>query len=68
MPASVTLKHLSYSTPDNQPLFTGLDLAFGPQRTGLIGRNGTGKSTLLKLIAGEFSTSDGTIAGRARLA
>jgi ATPase subunit of ABC transporter with duplicated ATPase domains len=62
MPASVTLKHLSYTTPDNQPLFTGLDLAFGPHRTGLIGRNGTGKSTLLKLIAGELTPADGTIA------
>ena len=62
MLASVTLKHLSYATPDNQPLLSGLDLAFGPQRTGLIGRNGTGKSTLLKLIAGELAPSDGSIA------
>jgi ATPase subunit of ABC transporter with duplicated ATPase domains len=61
MLASVTLKHLSYVTPDNQPLFTGLDLAFGPQRTGLIGRNGTGKSTLLKLIAGDLAPSEGGI-------
>ncbi|MDB5531017.1 MAG: family ATP-binding cassette protein [Devosia sp.] len=62
MPASVTLKHLSYATPDNQPLFTGLDLAFGPHRTGLIGRNGTGKSTLLRLIAGDLTPADGSIA------
>ena len=62
MLASVTLKRLSYATPDNQPLFTGLDLAFGPQRTGLIGRNGTGKSTLLKLIMGELAPGDGAIA------
>ena len=62
MLASVTLKHLSYATPDNQPLFTARELAFGPQRTGLIGRNGTGKSTLLKLIAGELTPTDGSIA------
>jgi ATPase subunit of ABC transporter with duplicated ATPase domains len=61
MSASVTLKHLSYATPDNSPLFAGLDLAFGPHRTGLIGRNGTGKSTLLKLITGELSPSHGTV-------
>jgi len=62
MPASITLKQLSYSTPDGQPLFTDLDLAFGPVRTGLIGRNGTGKSTLLKLILGQLTPSSGATA------
>ena len=65
MPASVSLHQLSWSTPDNQPLFTDLELAFGPGRTGLIGRNGTGKSTLLRLIAGRVHPTAGsvTIAG-----
>lgn len=31
------------------------------QRIGLIGRNGTGKSTLLKIITGEISVSEGII-------
>ena len=61
MPASVSLHQLSYSTPDNQPLFSGLELAFGPGRTGLIGRNGTGKSTLLRIIAGELSPASGSV-------
>ncbi|MFK4809462.1 ABC-F family ATP-binding cassette domain-containing protein [Devosia sp. ZW T5_3] len=61
MPASITLHQVSYSTPDNQPLFTGLDLSFGNERTGLIGRNGTGKSTLLRLVTGEVSPSSGSI-------
>lgn len=38
-----------------------LDLAFGPGRTGLIGRNGTGKSTLLRLIVGELNPTAGTV-------
>jgi ATPase subunit of ABC transporter with duplicated ATPase domains len=65
MPASVSLHQLSYLTPDNQPLFTGLDLSFGNHRTGLIGRNGTGKSTLLRIIAGLIPPAAGsvTIAG-----
>jgi ATPase subunit of ABC transporter with duplicated ATPase domains len=65
MPASVTLHDLSYSTPDNQPLFSGLNLSFGAARTGLIGRNGTGKSTLLRIIAGLVPPGSGsvTIAG-----
>jgi ATPase subunit of ABC transporter with duplicated ATPase domains len=61
MPASVSLHQLSYSTPDNQPLFSGLELAFGPGRTGLIGRNGTGKSTLLRLIAGQLAPAAGSV-------
>src|SRR5579871_384277 len=31
------------------------------ERIGLIGYNGTGKSTLLKLLAGEYMPSDGTV-------
>jgi ATPase subunit of ABC transporter with duplicated ATPase domains len=62
MPASVTLHDLSYSTPDSQPLFSGLNLSFGPGRTGLIGRNGTGKSTLLRIIAGLVPQSSGSVA------
>jgi ATPase subunit of ABC transporter with duplicated ATPase domains len=61
MPASVTLHDLSYSTPDNQTLFTGLNLSFGPGRTGLIGRNGTGKSTLLRIIAGNIPQASGSV-------
>lgn len=61
MPASVSLHQLSYSTPDNQPLFAGLDLSFGNHRTGLIGRNGTGKSTLLRIIAGLIHPHAGSV-------
>jgi ATPase subunit of ABC transporter with duplicated ATPase domains len=61
MPASVTLKQLSYSTPDGHTLFSDLGLTFGPVRTGLIGRNGTGKTTLLRLIAGEVQPASGSV-------
>lgn len=61
MPSSVTLKQVSYATPDNQPILNGLDLAFGPGRTGLIGRNGSGKSTLLRLVAGELPPANGSV-------
>ena len=62
MPASVALNSVSYSTPDGQSLFQDLNLAFGPSRTGLIGRNGTGKSTILKLITGELQPASGDVA------
>ncbi|HWV20413.1 MAG TPA: ABC-F family ATP-binding cassette domain-containing protein [Devosia sp.] len=67
MPVSVTISHLSYTGPDGHKLFSDLDLTFGPGRTGLVGRNGVGKTTLLRLIAGELTPSGGTISGTGRM-
>jgi ATPase subunit of ABC transporter with duplicated ATPase domains len=66
MAASITLSDLAYATPDGRPLFSGLGLTFGPARTGLVGRNGVGKTTLLKLISGELRPRAGrvTVGGR----
>lgn len=61
MLASVSLSDLSWSTPDGTPLFTNLNLAFGCERVGLVGRNGTGKSTLLRLIMGDLHPLSGQI-------
>ena len=61
MPASITLSHLSWSAPDGRPFFSNLDLSFGAERAGLVGRNGVGKTTLLKLISGEIRPLSGTI-------
>ena len=42
------------------PLFTGLDLALYPgERACLVGRNAVGKSTLLKIIAGDMELDAG---------
>ncbi len=44
------------------PLLDHADLIIEPgQRIGLIGRNGTGKSSLLKIIAGESTADDGKV-------
>ncbi|MBO1907566.1 ABC-F family ATP-binding cassette domain-containing protein [Microvirga sp. 3-52] len=62
MPASITLSRVSWSTPDGRSLFSGLNLGFGPERAGLVGRNGTGKTTLLKLISSELRPHSGSVA------
>jgi ATPase subunit of ABC transporter with duplicated ATPase domains len=62
MSASITLSDLAWSTPDGRPLFSNLDLRFDKARTGLVGRNGVGKTTLLRLIAGELSPQTGKVA------
>jgi ATPase subunit of ABC transporter with duplicated ATPase domains len=61
MPASITLSNLSWSTPDGLALLSDLNLSLSPERAGLVGRNGTGKSTLLKLISGELRPHSGTV-------
>ena len=48
-----------------RPLFENLSFGlFEGERTGLIGPNGTGKSTLLKILAGEEKPDEGVLALR----
>ena len=68
MAASIALSDLAWSTPDGRPLFAGLGLTFGPTRTGLVGRNGVGKSTLLNLISGDLRPRAGRVAVNGRTA
>lgn len=57
----ILLQQLSYSTPDSQSLFRDLSLSFGRQKTAIVGRNGIGKTTLLKLIVGELKSTTGRV-------
>ena len=68
MPASITLSKLSWTTPEGRRLFSDLDLSFGPERTGFVGRNGVGKTTLFKLIAGELPPASGSVVTNGKLA
>ncbi|WP_421593645.1 ABC-F family ATP-binding cassette domain-containing protein [Shinella sp. M27] len=58
---SITLSKISWSTPDGHALLSHLDLSFGRERAGLVGRNGVGKTTLLKLITGDLQPLSGTV-------
>lgn len=56
------VKNISYSYRGQQPILRGLNLSFKKGETSaLIGPNGTGKSTLLKLIAGFYQPDEGKI-------
>jgi ATPase subunit of ABC transporter with duplicated ATPase domains len=67
MTASITCADLSFAWPDGTVVLDHLDATFGTARTGLVGANGTGKSTLLKLIAGELTAGGGTIRVQGRV-
>ncbi|MDE2406190.1 MAG: ABC-F family ATP-binding cassette domain-containing protein [Sphingomonadales bacterium] len=67
MPA-ITLSHLGWTAPDGHAVFTDLDFSFAAARTGLVGRNGVGKTTLLRLIAGTCAPTSGTVACSGRVA
>jgi ATPase subunit of ABC transporter with duplicated ATPase domains len=56
-----TLQDVSFSTPDGRLLFSHLTLIFGQERTALVGRNGVGKTTLLRLLAGSLQPAEGSI-------
>src|SRR5690606_2003698 len=58
---SIQLQDLSLATPDGRDLVSHLDFTFGPHRTGLVGRNGTGKTTLLRTIMGELLPKAGAV-------
>jgi ATPase subunit of ABC transporter with duplicated ATPase domains len=58
---SIQLQNLSLQTPDGRDLLTPLDLTFPAARIGLVGRNGTGKTTLLRTILGELPPKSGRV-------
>ncbi|AKL99547.1 ABC-F family ATP-binding cassette domain-containing protein [Burkholderia pyrrocinia] len=59
--ALVALHHVSFRFDDGFTLFDSLDLSVDRTPTGIVGRNGIGKSQLAQLIAGRCAPSSGTI-------
>ncbi|MFB7919418.1 ABC-F family ATP-binding cassette domain-containing protein [Streptomyces sp. NPDC056061] len=59
--ASVICSNVSFSWPDDTPVFQNLSFSLGGGRTGLVAPNGSGKSTLLRLIAGELRPGTGSV-------
>lgn len=55
----LALEGVSLHLPDGRILFSGLDHQFAMGRTGMVGRNGAGKSMLARLLAGELAPTSG---------
>lgn len=55
----LTLDSVSLTLPDGRSLFTDLNLSLDQRRTGLVGRNGVGKSMLGQMLAGRREPNSG---------
>ncbi|MGC4175459.1 ABC-F family ATP-binding cassette domain-containing protein [Demequina sp.] len=65
---ALSLSHVSFSWPDGRPLFNDLTFALSPGLSGIVGRNGIGKSSLLRLAVGLLRPTAGHVERPARLA
>jgi ATP-binding cassette subfamily F protein 3 len=61
-PPLITMDRASVGYEAGKPILTGLSLRFDPDdRIALLGKNGNGKSTLAKLLAGKLETMGGEL-------
>lgn len=63
----MTLDRVAARTPDGHTLFDNLNLVLGRERTGLVGRNGVGKTILLRQIAGLTEPVEGAVTRAGRI-
>ncbi|RFD30452.1 ABC transporter ATP-binding protein [Pseudomonas sp. GL93] len=61
LPALVSLQHLSFQFANGETLLADVSLSIDQTPTGIVGRNGRGKSILAKLMAGVLLPSSGTL-------
>ena len=68
MSRHITLDHIAYAHPSGPALFIDLSAVFSAPLTGLIGDNGCGKTTLMRLILGDLTPDSGSLAAPERMA
>jgi ATPase subunit of ABC transporter with duplicated ATPase domains len=59
----LTLEGVSLVLPDGKPLFSHLNAQFDTRHTGMVGRNGVGKSLLARILAGLVMPTSGNCYG-----
>jgi ATPase subunit of ABC transporter with duplicated ATPase domains len=58
----ITVARLAYAHPGGELLFSDVSFQVSPgQHVGLVGFNGVGKSTLLRILAGELTPDEGEV-------
>ena len=66
--AHISIAHLHFAHPSEPALFIDLSAVFSAPLTGLIGDNGCGKTTLMRLILGELTPDSGSVVAPERMA
>jgi ATPase subunit of ABC transporter with duplicated ATPase domains len=64
----IALEGVSFVLPDGRTLFSDLDEQFDQQPTGLVGRNGAGKTVLARILAGQLPPATGVVCALAACA
>lgn len=64
----IIVQQLYFVLPNQKVLFRDLNVNFAQHKIGLVGKNGIGKSSLLKLICGEIALQQGQIINNIKLA
>lgn len=64
----IIIQQLHFSLPNQKILFRDLNTTLAQHKIGLVGKNGVGKSSLLKLINGEVPLQQGLVIHSAKLA
>ncbi|MEO0983225.1 MAG: ABC-F family ATP-binding cassette domain-containing protein [Pseudomonadota bacterium] len=66
--SAITAEGLAFGWSLETPLFRDLSFTLGDERAALVGANGVGKSTLLRLLLGELQPTAGVVQRRGVLA
>ena len=65
MSPTITFTDVGMRTPEGRRLFEDLNFSLSREKVGLVGRNGAGKTSLMRAILGELKPSEGTISRQA---
>ncbi|MCL2782751.1 MAG: ATP-binding cassette domain-containing protein, partial [Propionibacteriaceae bacterium] len=59
--SSINFANISFWWPNGSVVLSDVSLSLNVGRTGLVGANGSGKTTVLRLICGQLVPSLGTV-------